>query len=164
MTRDLNGDMAGRTEAVDAQTAALTDSGKAERTKTDDAGAEQGRGLIVGKTLRNGIDKILARDGVFGIAAIDGVAGEGRVIAEIFRAGTTILASAISAVQPGDSDARSFFEAASVRPIFLDHADDLMAGNHGRLARRQFALDNVQVRAANSAGVNANENFTTAGT
>ena len=37
-----------------------------------------------------------------------------------------------------------------------------MSGNHRRFAGRQFAFDNVQIGAANTARVDTNQNFTVA--
>jgi hypothetical protein len=62
-------------------------------------------------------------------------------------------------MQPGDSDARAEREAASPGAEFLDHADNLVPWNDGRLARRQFTLDDVQVGAANAAVADADENL-----
>ena len=41
----------------------------------------------------------------------------------------------------------------------FDYADHLMAGNHGRLARRQLAFHDVQIGAAYAAHAYAHENF-----
>jgi hypothetical protein len=66
--------------------------------------------------------------------------------------------------QPRDTDARTrggkprAFGAAS-----NDRSDDLMAGDDPRMARRQVALGDVEVGAANAAGLDTDENLARAG-
>src|SRR5438105_2902832 len=66
-------------------------------------------------------------------------------------------------MQPSNAYTRAFAEAAGFRPEFFYRADNLVPGDDRRLARRQFALDDVQIRAAHSAGVYANQNFAAPG-
>jgi hypothetical protein len=66
---------------------------------------------------------------------------------------TAVPASTIDATHPGDADTcpqRQFRCRA-----FDDFTDDLMPGNEARPERRQIALDDVQVGAADSAGDDA---------
>jgi len=42
---------------------------------------------------------------------------------------------------------------------FGDHANHLMSRNEWRLARRQLAFDDMQIRAANRTGANAHQHF-----
>ena len=78
VTRHLNGHMRGSAKSVECESGTLLDARQAQRAKADDSGAQQRRGLLIGKGFRNGIDEILRRDRVFRVAAIDGVAGERR--------------------------------------------------------------------------------------
>src|SRR6516165_4596398 len=70
-------------------------------------GAKQGRGLLVGKPLGNGIYKAFWRDEGLGIAAVHAVAGELRAIAQIFLARPAVLAGPVGFVQPGNSHTRT---------------------------------------------------------
>ena len=81
------------------------------------------------------------------------------MVAEIFHSVATEFASLVGAVEPGDSDACAHAQAACAVAELLDNADDLMAGNHGRLSRRQFAFDHVQIGAANAATIDAHQHF-----
>ncbi len=105
VARYLNGDVRGRAKPVEGETLAALDARKSQRTKSDNSGAEKRRGLIVAKGFGNRIDKLLGSDGVFGVAAVHGVAGESRMVAKIFFAGAAIFASLIGAVQPRNSHA-----------------------------------------------------------
>ena len=99
---------AGRTaEAEEADAFAGLDTSDPKAAKADDAGAEQRRDVNVIKPGGQRIDEIRARQGIFGVASVDGVAGEDGVVAEVFHAVTAVPAIAIDAAHPGDSDARS---------------------------------------------------------
>src|SRR5579862_9382734 len=62
-------------------------------------------------------------------------------------------------MQPGDTHARALAEAMRFRSQLFHRADHLVPRDDGRLARRQFALHHVQIRAAHTAGVYANQNL-----
>src|SRR5258708_3608284 len=123
----------------------------AETAESDDPGAEQRRGLLIGELVRNRVDEILRRDDVVGIASVDGIAGELGIIAEVFFPGATILAAAVGAIQPGNADARAKRVSSGAGAALLDCADSLMARRNRGPARRQLAFDDVQVGTANSA-------------
>jgi hypothetical protein len=61
-------------------------------------------------------------------------------------------------VQPGNANASSQTESLSPWTVFFHDANDLVAGNYGRFARRELTFDHVQVRAADAAGADAQEN------
>ncbi len=157
--RHLNRHVRGRAEPVEAEAPALLDAGETQAAEADNAGAEQRGRVLIGEAIGNGVDEIFGCDDIFGVAAIDGVAGEFRMVAEILGARAAIAADAVGAMQPGNSNARAKREASSAGTELLDHADDLVPWNDGRLARRQFAFDDVQVGAANAAEAHADENL-----
>ena len=66
-------------------------------------------------------------------------------------------AGAVDAAHPGDADACADGEFRSVAADSADLADDLVAGDDGGRERRQIALDDVQVGAADSAGDDAEQ-------
>src|SRR2546428_7339950 len=92
--------------------------------------------------------KISARESVSGIAAVNRVAGEGREVAEVFCIAEAIRASAVSPADPGDAHTCAMRKAIPGD----DLADDLMARDDSGIAGREFALDDVQVGAADAAG------------
>ncbi len=152
-----NHQMRRRAEAEQADALAALDSGDAQAAKADDARAQQWRGVKVIKLGRQRIDEVAARDGILRVAAVDGVSGEGGRVAEVLEAAAAIGTSAVDAAHPGNADAaaeRKFWPGA-----VFDGADDLMAGYERLLARRQFAIDDVKIGAADSAGADAEQNF-----
>ena len=163
VARHLNRDVRGRAETVKSEPPAALDSGKAQTPKADDPGAQQRRGLFIGKRFGNRINERLGCDRVFGVAAVDRVAGERRMIAEIFPAGAAEFAGEVRAVKPRHADARAPRETMRALAQFFDDADDLVAGNHRRFARRQFAFHHVEIGAADAAAAHAQKDFALAG-
>src|SRR5262249_36720680 len=117
------------------------------------------RSLRVSEAVRDGIDKVLMSRGVFGVAAIDGITGEFRSIAEVLTSADTVGATSIGLVQPWNPDARAYPIARGTWAQAIDGADDLMSGNNAVFPRRQLALNHVKVGPADTAGVNSNQNF-----
>src|ERR1043165_2229448 len=110
--------------------------------------------------------KSCVSDGVFRVAAIDRIAGEARVIAEIFALRSAIRAIAIRPAEPGNAYAVANHECGSglgtatfgtlrslphFRSDLFQPAHNLMAENQRQLRVRQFAVDHVKIGAANSA-------------
>ena len=85
-------------ETINAQRAAAGDTGNAQAAETDNPGTQQRRGLKIAKAFGKGVDEVFMRDGVFGIAAIDGVAGKLRRVAKVFAAAAAVQTSPISLV------------------------------------------------------------------
>ena len=115
--------------------------------------------MFIGKAFRNGIGEILGRDNKFGVAAIHGVTGEHRVVAEILHASAAIFAGSVRPMQPGDANARSGRESLCTVASFLNDADHLVPGDHRRFARGQFSFDYVQIGPAHAAGAHSHEHF-----
>ena len=105
--------------------------------------------------------KVTARHGVFRIAAVDGVSGEDGRIAKILEAATAVWASSVYAADPGNADAGA--ERQLGRSAVLDNPYDLVAGDEGVFLWRQFALDDVQIRTADSAGADMKQDLTGGG-
>src|SRR5262249_52981877 len=103
MARDLRHDMSRRAETIAAEPRRSTDrrvSRDLERAVTDQSGAQQRRRLGIAIALGDG--KHVARIGhrVLSVAAVDLIAGEERVIAEIFAARAAIEAGAVGVAEP----------------------------------------------------------------
>src|SRR2546428_5219277 len=90
------------------------------------------------------------RHGELRVTAVDRVAGELRVVAKILARRSTINAITIRPAEPRDSDTIANFKTAGPARTF-DAADDLVAGDQGQLGIGQFAVDDVEVGAANGA-------------
>src|SRR6202012_1125498 len=96
---------------------------------------------------------------VFGIATVDGVAGERGAIAEVLAALAAEWAGAIDSTKPGDAAARSECDAFDSLPQLCDAADVLVAGCDSGIRRRQFSCGDVQVGAADAAGFHSEQDF-----
>src|SRR5262245_65946636 len=94
-----------------------------------------------------------------GIAAVAGVAGKERPIAQILSAAAAIRADAAGRAEPRDPDALAYCESCHARPHGGDASDDLVAGYDRQLGVWQLAVDHVQIGPADTAGRNLDENF-----
>ena len=127
-------------------------AGANEGAIADQARTEQRRGACVRKRFGNGYAVALIRDGELGVPAVERVAGELRLDAQIFPARAAIEAFATGPAEPWDADALSDTEQALARsPHASDAADDLVAQDERKLGVGQLAVDHVQVRAADVA-------------
>ena len=129
----------------------------------DDAGAEQRGRRHRRHAGRQTVDEPGRRHRVLGEAAVDVPAGEQRVLAQVLLAAVAEAAGLVGLVQPRHADAVADGERRRARLAARrdelgagsegdDLADDLMAGHDGRAVRRQLALQDVQVGAADAAG------------
>ena len=103
------------------------------------------------------VDKVLVRKGVFRIAAVDSVAGEAGIYAQVLALRYAETADAARVVQPGDTYASPRLEPVHVRAALNHFSHDLMTGNDRRFASGQLAFDDVKIRAADSAGAYSNQ-------
>ncbi len=115
--------------------------------------------MLVGKTLWNLVDEVFWGNDVLRVTPVDAVAGECWVVAKIFGTRAAVFAGAVSVMEPGYANAgasRKFVSAGAER---FNGAYNLVAWNYGRSAWWEFALDDVQIRAADAAVTDANEHF-----
>src|SRR5262249_27638563 len=145
--------------AVNSQCASNANPGYAQAAKADDSGAQQRRGLKVGKAVGNRINKILVPDGVFRISSGNGVACEFRMVAQIFASGTAVRASAVSLVQPWNTHSRADAMLACSWSEPINYPDDLVTGNDVRSLGRKLAFHDVEIGAAYSARVDPQAYF-----
>ena len=144
--RDLRDDVRGRAEAVEPEPLGV--AREPERAIADQAGAQEGSCLETGIALGKCQAKTFIDDGVLGIAAVQVVAGEPRVVTEVLAAGTAEPAVAVRPAEPGNPDA----------PILADDSsDDLVAEHERQLRVRQLAVEDVEVGPADAAGLHPDE-------
>jgi hypothetical protein len=151
----LRHDMRRGAEAVNAEAGELAFerlAGKLERAIADQSGTEQRRSLGVAVTFRQ--FEHIARVGhrVAGIAAVDLIAGEARIVAEILLARAAIGASAVGPAEPGHTDAVADCQLRHALAERFDAADDLMPEHERQLGLVELAVENVQVGTAYAAG------------
>src|SRR6185437_9699291 len=96
-----------RAEAEQSHALAWFDAGHAQAAEADNAGAEQRRGVNIVEACGQRENEIPARECVFGVAAVDGVAGKRGRIAKIFLTSAAIRAGAVDSADPGDTHSRS---------------------------------------------------------
>ena len=99
---DLAEDVGGGAEAVEADPLGLAD--QAQRPVADQPGAEQRRRLRVRIAVGDRQAEALVGDGQLGVAAVDVVAGEAGVVAEVLAAAAAVAALAVGPAEPGDAD------------------------------------------------------------
>ena len=105
--QNRQGETGGAAETEESDAFALIHVGDAQTAESDDAGAQQRSNVDVIEAGRQWNREISPNRGVFGVTAIDGVAGESGPIAEIFHAVTAIPAPAVHTTHPGNADTRS---------------------------------------------------------
>ena len=136
-------------------------SGHAQAAEADDSCAEQRRSVQVVQFLRESENKVAARHGVLCISAINCVSGEDGRIAQIFETAAAVWAGSVYPANPGHTDVRAKRQLG--RGTVFNNSYDLVAGDEGLLARRQFAFNDVQVRAADAASTDAKKDLTGSG-
>ena len=114
--KHANGERGGAAEAVEADALAALDARDAQAAEADDSGAEQRRGDDGVEAGGERIGEIGAHRGELGVAAVDGVAGEDGMVAEIFHVVAAEPAIAVDAADPGDADARAGGESFVIVP------------------------------------------------
>jgi hypothetical protein len=157
VAQDVDGERGGGAEAEEADALSRLSAGDAKAAKADDAGAEEGSDVGVIEGVGEWVGEVGADEDVFGIAAVDGVAGEDGVVAEVFFAAAAEGAGAVGSADPGDADAHV---VGAIRGGAGDDlADDLMAEDERPVEEAEVALGDVEVGAADSAGKHAEEDM-----
>jgi hypothetical protein len=130
----------------------LAVAGHAITAPADQSGAEPGRDF--GVVARFAQRKAIARVGyrVRGVAAVAGIAGEHRRIAQVLGAAAAIRANTASCAQPGHADALANGKSAHAQSDCRNAADDLVARHDGQFGVFELAVDHVQIGAADPAG------------
>ena len=149
VARHLRHQVGRRAESVDAD--ALGIARLSQRAVADQPGAQQRPGLDVGQTGRKRMDEACVGDRVLGVAAVQLVAGEARLRAEILVAATAEAAVAARPAEPRHADPVALAQGVDVGSRALHRGDDLVPEDERELRRRQLAVDDVQVGAADAA-------------
>jgi hypothetical protein len=135
-----------------------------QRPITDQPGAQQGRDMHVveGSGQRKAV--ALVGDRLLGEAAVDVVPGESRGVAEVLAPAATVRAVPAGPREPGDShpvaDGRPRRRASAVPGMWAlgdDRAHDLVSEDERELGLGQLAVDDVQVGAADPAGLDCEQ-------
>ena len=160
----LHRDMTEAADAGDHHPLAGACTGDLEALVDSDTGAENRRDLVELDVLRQDANVVRVGQHVFGVAAIDRVAGVLLAFAEGFPASQAVLAAAAGGVQPGHADAIALLHPGHAGTHRRDVANAFMAGNErqGRF-HRPVALGSVQVGVADAGGGDLHQDLTGAG-
>src|SRR5208337_717927 len=155
--QDLDRKMRRGAEAEQSHPLSGFDSGHAKTAEADDSGAQQRRGMQIVEGCGKTKNEIGAGERVFGVPAVQAVSGECRRIAEVLHVAPAVPASPVGAADPRDAYASSNRELSC--GAFDDFSDDLVARNQLLAARSKFALDDMQIGAADTTGTHLQENM-----
>lgn len=156
--QNFDSKMSGRTETKESNPFAALYFGDAQAAEANDAGAQERGCVKIIERGRQRKDEVGTSGGELGVTTVHRVAGEGRRVAKILFVIAAVPAGAVGAADPRDADARPEWELGSRTGD--DFADDLMAWDYRRATARQFALGNVKVRTADSAGTDPQPHLT----
>ena len=157
MPGHLRDDVGRRAEAIQPQPPGI--AGHDKRSVADQPRAEQRRGFGIGIALGDGKAEPLVGHGVFGVAAVESVAGEAGRIAKIFTPRKAIRTLAACESQPGHTDSLAWGKSLDPLAKLRHVAHDLMPRHQRQLGMGQFAIDDVQIGAADAAGPDLHENL-----
>src|SRR5947208_12744248 len=144
--RDLRHDVRGGAEAV--ETEPLGVAREPERPIPDQAGAQEGSRLETGIALGKWEAKALIDDRVLGVAAVEVVSGEARMVTEVLAPGAAEGTLAVRPAQPGNPDAAILAHNCS---------DDLVAEHERQLRVWKLAVEDVEVGSADPTGLHLDE-------
>ena len=97
--------------------------------------------------------------GVRGVAAVQGIAGETAPVAQIFPSGAAITALSAGPPDPRHANAVPDLKAIDSRALGGHDADDFVSGNQRQLGRRQLAVNYVQIGPAHAASPDLEEDL-----
>ena len=154
---DLRHDVGRGAKAIEPQL--FASAGDHQRTPADQASAEQWgeRHVTARFAERERITRV--GDRRRRKTAVARVSGEERAIAEIFLSAHAIGADAAGVAEPRNADALAHAQPLDAGPDRIDPADDLVARDDRHLRVGQFAIDDMQIRAADAAGGHFHSNL-----
>ena len=159
--RHLRDDVRGSAEALNAEPLAVPYFN--QTSVSDQTRAQKRRGFRIAIEIWDRKTEALIVDSTFGIAAVERVPRELRLVAEIFLPAPTVGTLATCPTQPRHADAVADFKASHRVAQIGDGADDFVAGHKRQFRLCQFAIDDVKIRSAHRACVNLDQNLTGAG-
>ena len=154
VARDLQRRCARRRRSRRAPAAAPSPAMR-QRAVADESRAEQRRRFRIAVALGQREAEALVGDHGFGEAAVEVVAGEARLRAQVLPAGQAEPARAASPAEPRHADALPGREPLRSRARRVHDTHDLVAGHDRPAEVGQLAVDDVQVGAAHAARADA---------
>ena len=151
MNRNLCDDVGGRSESVNSKTLHGF-SRHPVGPVPDQARAKQRRSVYVGHPFGERKTKPLVRNRVLRVPTVDIVAGKKGVVAEVFLAPPAEPALAAGIAKPRHSHALTGAMILCAPPSLHHCSNDLVSNDQGQLGLGQLAVNDVKIRAADSAG------------
>ena len=139
------------TEAVEADS--LRISGQAVGPVADQPCAQEWRRLHVRKAVGQREAVALVGDRLLREAAVDVVAGEARLGAEVLPPAQAVVAAAAGPGEPRHSEPLSHGKPLRALPQRAYGPDDLMAEHERHVRSPELAVQDVEIGAAHAAGV-----------
>ncbi len=155
--RNLRKNVRRRAETVEAKP--LRVAGEAQCAIADKAGAQKRCGVRIVVTLRHTQTEPPVGHQVFRIAAVQVVAGEARLVAEVFAVAAAIPTFATGPAEPRHAETFAGFEFGHAGAERRHTAHHLVPRYHRQLAAGELSVMNVQVSAAHAAGGHLEQHF-----
>src|ERR1700757_1747417 len=148
----------GRTsKAIEPDSVTTLDSRDPQTAKADNSCTQQWRDMRSIERRRQWNREISANRNILRITAVHRVAREPRGIAQILHVVAAKPAVAIHSAHPGDANPRPL--RYLLRSPLYYFAHNLVARNKARPQRRQFALNDVKIGAADATGEDLEQHF-----
>ena len=163
MAGELDAEMSEAADALDGDEIAAAEAGVAEGVVGGDAGAEERGGFGGAEVVGNGGDAASFGDHNFGVAAVDGDAGDYGIEAIDDVAATAGFAGTVFTAEEADAYALTHFPFRDAGAEGFDAADDFVARNARELQTRVGASYGGGVGVADAAGFDADANLAGAG-
>ena len=155
--------MGGGAETVKTKRLAVLDTSQSQAAVSDGTCAQQRGRLGIGKGVRNRVGEVLAHHGVLGIAARRIAAGGLEVRAQVLLILLAELAAAACRMDPGDSHAVALLESAGSASSPHHSSHNLVSQYHGEPLRRRPPLDLIEVRMAEAADSDLDQDLSLTG-
>jgi hypothetical protein len=115
--------------------------------------------VLVGKGCRDRVNEIRAHDDVFGVAAVDVVSSEARLLTQVFGIPDAVGTDAVGGVKPWDSDTLANTHVRAVRAHGVNVPDHLVTRDERELWKRQITFHDMEVSPANRTTTHAHADF-----
>ena len=149
-----------RAETVEAKRFAFASHD--EGSPADQPGAEQRREFLIRPMFAERKRIMRVGNRVCGVATVARIAREDGIIAEIFVARQAKWAMAAGMAEPRNADALAKVKMCDIGADRIDPSDDLMSRNNRQFRIGQFAIDDMEIGAADAASADTNANFAAA--
>jgi hypothetical protein len=97
--------------------------------------------------------------GKFGVSAVDRISGEERAVTKIFFSPAAVRTLAAGRTKPRNADPVAGLKISNLRAFLDNPANDFVTRDEREFWVWQFAINDVQIRAAHSAGIDSDQDL-----